>query len=156
MSDKTVCFTDEQLEALRDGPAITDLRSQLAAAREECERLKTELAEWKHRAVGGTCRILSDPKCDCSLCKRDAENERLKAEIQAAMKVLAPNVPESGIEDAARQVKQVAITAMDNSEQFKRRLAEAERVLREYANSKRCYDKACAYFKARQGGEVKS
>jgi hypothetical protein len=47
----------------------------------EAERLQAEIAEWKHRAVGGTCRILSDPDCDCSLCKRDKEIERLRVEL---------------------------------------------------------------------------
>lgn len=46
----------------------------------EVERLQAEINEWRHRAVGGTCRILSKgDECDCSLCVRDAEIERLRA-----------------------------------------------------------------------------
>ena len=46
---------------------------------DEVKRLRAEIAEWKHRAIGGQCRILSEgDKCDCSLCVRDAELERLR------------------------------------------------------------------------------
>lgn len=69
----------------------------------------------------------------------EAERDRLKAELadtnlafehanevvgkyQAdeaeAMKVLQPNMPESGLVDACRQVKQAAITHADNSEKL--------------------------------------
>lgn len=43
------------------------------------------------------------------------ERDRLLAEIAEAMKVLAPNMPESGLVDACKQVKQVAISEADNS-----------------------------------------
>jgi len=39
----------------------------------------------------------------------------LKQEREATMRVLAPNMPGSGLEDAARQVKQAAILGSDNS-----------------------------------------
>ena len=45
----------------------------------ELDYLRTQVSEWKHRAIGGTCRTLSDPDCDCSLCKRDAQIARLQA-----------------------------------------------------------------------------
>ena len=42
-----------------------NLQSQLAGANKKIE-------EWKHRAIGGTCKILSlGEKCNCSLCFRD-------------------------------------------------------------------------------------
>lgn len=62
----------------------------------------------------------------------DAANEQ----IDAAMKVLDPAMPESGIEDAARQVKQVAITEADNCNILTERLREAEEALRDIRSYK--------------------
>ena len=53
-----------------------------------------------------------------------ARDEALK-EIADAMVVLAPNMPESGLVDACRQVKQVAISEADNSEKAEQQLAGA-------------------------------
>ena len=45
-------------------------------------KLEAEVAEWKHRAVGGTCRILSkDEECDCSICQRDRKINKLKGQV---------------------------------------------------------------------------
>ena len=59
-------------------------------------QLEDEVAEWKHRAIGGTCKILSQgSNCDCALCKRDKEIQRLtyiieqlphKDDIETAMR----------------------------------------------------------------------
>lgn len=58
-------------------------------------QLIKELAEWKHRAIGGTCRILSvGEACDCSLCQRDIEIAALKAELAEAKALLSP--PDTG------------------------------------------------------------
>ena len=54
-----------------------EMQDQIAA-------LKAELAEWKHRAIGGTCRILSDENCDCSLCLRDAKLKALREQLAEA------------------------------------------------------------------------
>ncbi|HUW30219.1 MAG TPA: hypothetical protein VM223_01265 [Planctomycetota bacterium] len=42
--------------------------------------LEAKVAEWQQRAVGGLCRMLSVQDCNCSLCQRDREIERLRAE----------------------------------------------------------------------------
>ncbi len=55
---------------------------------------------------------------------RDDAIARERQEIAHAMKVLAPNVPESGLVDAARQVKQVAITEAENSTLLERKCQE--------------------------------
>lgn len=55
-----------------------------------------------------------------------ADLSRVQGEIARAMQVLAPNVPESGLEDACRQVKQVAISEADNSATLERALARVQ------------------------------
>ncbi len=50
-----------------------------------------------------------------------AQLQRLQREVATAMGVLKPNMPESGLVDACRQVKQAAISEADNSA-----MAEAE------------------------------
>lgn len=72
---------DARLIADSQATEIKRLRSEalsLSALRDKFDAMENELADWKHRAVGGTCRILSDPECDCSLCRRDKEIERLR------------------------------------------------------------------------------
>lgn len=55
-----------------------------------------------------------------------------QTEISAAMKVLNPNMPESGIEDAARQVKQVAITAQGIIESLEEELKQLQNRLEQF------------------------
>jgi hypothetical protein len=50
-----------------------------------------------------------------------AERDQQAGEIAAAMAVLKPNMPESGLVDACKQVKQAAISAMDNSDVLERK-----------------------------------
>ncbi len=48
----------------------------------ECPQCKIERLEDRLRAVHGGCRMLSEGSdCDCGLCKRDREIERLEEEI---------------------------------------------------------------------------
>lgn len=61
----------------------------------------------------------------CPLCLSEEQAEQitfLQAEIAQAMKVLQPNMPESGLVDACRQIKQVAISEADNSSKMEARL----------------------------------
>lgn len=74
--------------------------------------------------------VCSDPlHCDCmcphcwekkarivraSVADLTTSRDALQGELDKALKVLAPSMPESGIEDAARQVKQAAISAAGN------------------------------------------
>lgn len=51
--------------------------------------------------------------------------ERVEQERDEAMRVLAPNMPESGLVDACKQVKQVAISEVDNSEKAEAALSTA-------------------------------
>ena len=60
-----------------------------------------------------------------------AEIVALQAERDAAMSVLAPNMPTSGLSDACRQVKQAAISDRDNCEKLESRLAALEEALDE-------------------------
>ncbi len=55
-----------------------------------------------------------------------AENARLTEERAEALKVLSPSMPESGLVDACRQVKQVAISEADNSEKLELALQQAQ------------------------------
>ena len=59
----------------------------------EQAQLTAEVAEWKQRAVGGMCRVLSDFDCDCSLCRRDAKIIRLRATIYAVRDLAAQQRP---------------------------------------------------------------
>jgi hypothetical protein len=59
-----------------------------------------------------------------SLSRQLAEAQ---ATIDEAMRVLAPNMPESGLVDACRQVKQVAISEADNAEKAQATIARLER-----------------------------
>lgn len=76
--------SDDAIEARRIGintarKVCLELIEEMDA---EIKQLRIELAEWKHRTVGGTCQVLSKgDACDCSLCKRDAEIKRLQAII---------------------------------------------------------------------------
>lgn len=45
-----------------------------------------------------------------------SEIARLRAEREEALRVLAPSMPDSGLVDACRQVKQVAISEADNAD----------------------------------------
>jgi hypothetical protein len=51
--------------------AINEMQAKLLAAEQERD-------EWRHRAVGETCRVMSDPDCRCSLCIRDHEIQQLR------------------------------------------------------------------------------
>lgn len=62
-----------------------------------------------------------------ALTAADEREAALREEIATAMTVLKPNMPESGLVDACKQVKQVAISEADNSEKFEAALAEAQR-----------------------------
>lgn len=57
------------------------------------------------------------------LAQAEAALTTLRAEVAEALKVLDPNVPESGLVDACKQVKQVAISEADNSEVAEAQLA---------------------------------
>ncbi len=60
-----------------------------------------------------------------------AEVERLQQEKAEAMCVLGPSIPESGLVDACRQVKQVAISEADNAEKALAKLEAVEQALAE-------------------------
>lgn len=53
-----------------------------------------------------------------------AKLQEAEQEIAAAMVILAPNIQSSGLVDACKQVKQVAISEADNSEKFEAKLQE--------------------------------
>lgn len=94
---------------------------------------------------------------------RDAQHEaeviRLNAERDEALEVLAPNMPENGLVDACRQVKQVAISEADNAYRLERVAHERGEALREFIKAQDAllngggdvdprvegaYDRACA------------
>jgi len=56
----------------------------------------------------------------------DARISDLQQRLAEAMGVLSPNMPENGLVDACRQVKQVAITQSENCETLEQRLAERQ------------------------------
>jgi len=74
---------ETEIERLQKKLIVTTTREEMgfgiSNAIDEIERLRAEVAEWKHRVIGGTCRILSEgDKCNCALCIRDAEIEKLR------------------------------------------------------------------------------
>ena len=84
--DCLVCRLREEIERLRDLLAAGD--------REKCceqvkEQYRQEIERLQHalRACHGGCRMLSqgddcDDDCDCGLCKRDREIDRLRQAIK--------------------------------------------------------------------------
>jgi len=73
-------------------------------------------------------RAQADAKAECEKqhARADAAESALteaRQEIADAMAVLQPNMPESGLVDACKQVKQVAISEADNSNVLESRLA---------------------------------
>lgn len=79
---------------------------------DQCEAANMSVAvcaEHTSEVVGEGCLV-----CECA--DAEAERDRLREEVAKAMAVLNPNVPESGLEDACRQVKQVAISEAENSD----------------------------------------
>jgi hypothetical protein len=60
------------------------------------------------------------------------EVERLRSEIARAMAIPQPNMPESGLEDACRQLKQAYVSERDNAETADKLLTEAQVELAEY------------------------
>lgn len=88
--------------------------SEAARLREENERL--------HSLGQELSGIVADLKAAPALAEAAelsslrTKNAELAAEIAAAMSVLAPNLPESGLEDAARQVKQAWLTEKGNAD----------------------------------------
>ncbi len=54
-----------------------------------CTAAEAERDEWKHRAIGGTCKVLSlGDKCTCSLCVRDNKIVELEARLAEAEKIV--------------------------------------------------------------------
>ncbi len=86
--------------------------AQVAEQQEQLDALYVTLAcgHQQQYAIAGQCLL-------CQVAEQQAE-------IATAMKVLAPNVPESGLVDAARQVKQVAICEAENSTMLDRKCQE--------------------------------
>jgi chromosome segregation ATPase len=85
-------------------------------ADEACKRAETEVAR------------LQQQKADWEKAGQVvfAELKAAKQEHSEAMRVLAPNMPESGLVDACRQVKQAAISSADNCEVLEAKLVQAE------------------------------
>lgn len=78
-----------------------------------------------------------------SVAERDAlcaTVKQLRAERDATMKVLEPSMPESGLEDAARQLKQAYISERDNAEVADARLKEVEAERDKLKASRRVYE----------------
>ena len=71
--------------------------------------------------------------------------EAITRERGEAMLVLNPSMPESGLVDACRQVKQAAISEADNSSVLERKLAEAE------AREWRAFEEPCMCCRSKTG-----
>jgi len=96
-------FTAAEAQLQADRETITRLnrRCQLAEA---AANLKVD--EWGKRSTGqGRAYVFQLGK--------DVGRAEAEAQIAEAITVLAPNMPESGLVDACRQVKQVAISEAD-------------------------------------------
>jgi hypothetical protein len=58
--------------------------------------------------------LIRAEKAEAALTQLQAERDALQQERDEAMRVLSPNMPESGLVDACKQVKQAQITAASN------------------------------------------
>lgn len=91
-------------DSLELGAALNMIQSLESSEDDEIARLRTEIKEWQQRAIGGGCKILSNPNCDCSLCIRDkkiselkAKNARLRAELEKRkLKWQTGRIPKDG------------------------------------------------------------
>jgi len=82
--DKTVERLERELQAARGQRFIVTglMINKLEQERDEARR---QAEEWKHRAIGGTCRILSEgDACDCAICRRDKEIAELSKQAAEA------------------------------------------------------------------------
>lgn len=96
------------------------LNEHLAAIEAELAAAQAEISEWKHRAVGGTCRALSEgSECQCSLCARD----RHIAELEAA---LAASKAECSRLIAVRDAADARVRRLDEELYDQKRLRESE------------------------------
>lgn len=101
---------------------------------------QAQMTEWKKRAAEYRTNWVSE----------ESKRILLEQERDAAMAVLAPSMPSSGLVDAAKQVKQVAITEKDNAETLE---AENARLREESAAWKPVIDAAVAFEGARRAPE---
>lgn len=120
----------QQVEQLTTTLAITSLAVPLEdELSDRIDEMHKYLAMEQGFTLAGIARLLTD--CQRRMAddwntvgrermartKAEATVERLTRERNEALKVLAPNMPESGLVDACKQVKQVAISEADNAEQ---------------------------------------
>lgn len=126
------------IELIRTQDAVDGLRAEAKQSRMESERQVEDFnLEWakrreaeqevaRLRAEVGRARTASliDDAAPALVRQLRSERDATLAEIDAAMNVLQPSMPESGIEDACRQRMQAYISERDNAEKFLERLAE--------------------------------
>lgn len=113
----TVCFTSDVTLALgqRD-ETIRQLQAQIAVLQEQRISQGRRGDELQSRWESVSSRAVV----------AEAQVATLTQERGEAMKVLAPNMPESGLIDACRQVKQVAVSEAGNSTDWMNRAEAAE------------------------------
>jgi len=84
-------------DAEANGKQSAEHWNKWKAAEAKVADLQNQVAEWKHRAIGGTCRVLSDPACDCPLCQRDRTIAALQVVVDAIVAefdgICPPNMP---------------------------------------------------------------
>lgn len=97
-----------------------------AEVQQEIKRLTAEYHELQLGAVAMNGEAIRERlRADAA----EADVTRLKTERDDAIKVLAPNMPESGLVDACRQIKQVAISEADNATQLEKEVTRLSSLL---------------------------
>jgi hypothetical protein len=73
---------ENTIRGIHDPQIQGSLTLLVAGLLEQIKIQEIEIDEWKHRAVGGTCRILSPGSaCQCPLCSRDQKLNLLKNKL---------------------------------------------------------------------------
>jgi len=106
-------------------PGAEDLIGELVAALVQAEQEKANV----QREIDGLRQFAHQRNDHFVTIANDYAKQ--KQEIERAMKVLNPSMPESGLEDACRQIKQAAISSIDNCEVLEARLATQEATIRQ-------------------------
>lgn len=80
-----------------------------------------------HKEIDGEHYVLKSYS-DKIITEHEAVEKRLRREVEEALEVLDPSMPENGLVDACRQVKQVAISQAGNVKTANQRIEELEEV----------------------------
>lgn len=115
----------------RDRRLVEEDQELLSDMLRDCARMLGILCKYTGNAPCGhlarftAAKGLSMEHCLACECDRlEKKLAQLEAETAEAMLVLDPSMPESGLVDACRQVKQAAVSHAENCETLERKILE--------------------------------